>query len=183
MFHFTVDAQIVLTGLTIASDSTSHRWIDYTSRTMAIQASDYANGTDSGLSVKIRFLGVTSSASHTSETQVEGWTETISDISTVFNNSPLAYRSHEILNFTGFLHKLKGMNSNHANDVKKTRYLIEQWKHESIFIFLGYEAIIEMSSEDLKPLLNDAESSKVAELGGHNSWILLSAEDHQQHWS
>ncbi|KAG2136454.1 hypothetical protein DEU56DRAFT_756357 [Suillus clintonianus] len=150
---------------------------------MAIQASDYANGTDSGSSVKIRFLGVTSSASHTSETQVEGWTETISDISTVFNNSPLAHHSHEILDLAGFLHKLKGMNGDHASDVKKTRHLIEQWKHESIRISLGHEAIIEMSSEDLKPLLDDAESSKVAELGGHDSWISLSAEDHQQHWS
>ncbi|KAG1805341.1 uncharacterized protein BJ212DRAFT_1486459 [Suillus subaureus] len=125
----------------------------------------------------------TYSASHTSETQVEGWTETISDISTVFNNSPLAYCSHEILDLTGFLRKLKGMNGDHASDVKKTRRLIEQWKHESIRISLGHEAIIEMSSEDLKPLLDDAKSSKVAKLGGHNSWISLSAEDHQWHWS
>ncbi|KAG1807012.1 uncharacterized protein BJ212DRAFT_1485871 [Suillus subaureus] len=170
-------------SLMIASDSTSHQQIDYTSCTMVIQASDYANGTDLGSSVKIRFLGVTSSASHTSETQVEGWTETISDISTVFNNSPLAYHSHEILDLAGFLCKLKGMNGDHTSDIKKTRCLIKQWKHESIHISLGHKAIIEMSSEDLKPLLNDAESSKIAELGGHNSWISLSAEDHQWHWS
>jgi hypothetical protein len=32
-------------------------------------------------------------------------------------------------------------------------------------------------------LLDNAESSKIAELGGHDSWVSLSAEDRQYHWS
>ncbi|KAG2336734.1 hypothetical protein BDR05DRAFT_1005618 [Suillus weaverae] len=92
VFHFPLDAQIILAGLSIASDSTSHRRIDYASRPMAIRASDYTNGTDSaGSSVKIRSLGVASSASHASEIQVEGY------ISPVFKDDPLACRSQEIL--------------------------------------------------------------------------------------
>jgi hypothetical protein len=179
-----IDAEITLIAFTIASDSTSHRRIDYTSRTMAIRAPDYANDEDSdSTSVKIRFLGVASSASHTSETQVEAWKDNVSDISAVFNDSPLANGSHLALDLAGFLCKLKGMNGDHASDVKNTRRLIEQWKHESIRMSLGHEASIEMSSADLKQLLDDAERSKVVELGGHDSWVSLSPEDQKQHRS
>jgi hypothetical protein len=115
---------------------------------MAIRASDYIDK-DSDTSVKIRFLGVASSASYTSETQVEGWKETISDISTVFNGSQLAHNSRQTLDLAGFLRRLKGMNGDHASDVKNTRRLIEQWRHNCIWTSLGHELIMEMSSTDL----------------------------------
>ncbi|KAG2052783.1 hypothetical protein BDR06DRAFT_1009156 [Suillus hirtellus] len=151
---------------------------------MAICALDYANDEDSDSKlIKICFLGVASSTSYTSETQVKAWKETISNISAVFNDSPLAHSSHLALNLAGFLCRLKGMDGNHTSDVKKTQHLIEQWKYESIYMSLGYEAMIEMSSADLKQLLDHAERLKVVELDGHDSWVLLSTEDQKQHWS
>jgi hypothetical protein len=74
-----------------SSDSTSHKHIEYESRTIAIRVVDYTMP-DAEPTWKLRTLGINTSTNHASQTQVNGLRKRLTEIADVFNNSPLAKR-------------------------------------------------------------------------------------------
>ncbi|KAJ7587320.1 hypothetical protein C8J56DRAFT_716098, partial [Mycena floridula] len=92
-------------GITISSDGTSHKHLNYMSRNCKLIHADR---------IVTRFLGITGETNHTSEEQLTGFTEVIQDAYAVYNRSPLS--SDGDVDWRDFLAILKGMITDHAED-------------------------------------------------------------------
>ncbi|EAU93106.2 hypothetical protein CC1G_11301 [Coprinopsis cinerea okayama7 len=101
--------------LCFSSDSTSHRHIEYESRTIALQVIDY-NDPNAKPAWRMRTLGVDTSVNHTSETQVEGLKKRLQEIAEIFNSSPLAIREGLHFDSDDFAFRLYGTSGDHAAD-------------------------------------------------------------------
>ncbi|PCH43335.1 hypothetical protein WOLCODRAFT_90250 [Wolfiporia cocos MD-104 SS10] len=104
--------------------STTHRHINYESRHVTMRVSEYENPPHSHINAvapipKMCLIGVDTSVDHTSETQVAGWKQRMSNLSEICAISPLAQHSQQTFNADNFVLKLKGMNGDHAEDQKK----------------------------------------------------------------
>ena len=125
----------VAPSLTIAEDGTTHENVNYDAKVVHLPVDSYTNDNSAKPKHATRTLGVHSAPNHTSETQVKGWKEVLLEIVEIFMNSPLAKSAHLQFSLKQFYEKLKGMNSDHAEDQKKAFRLLSnlkemlQWKH------------------------------------------------------
>lgn len=115
-------------NLTIAGDGTTHENVNYDAKLIHVPAENYTDDNSMKHRHVTRTLGVHSAPNHTSETQVKGWKEVLSEIIEIFMNSPLAKSACLQLSLKQFYQKLKGMNSDHAEDQNKAFRLFEKLK-------------------------------------------------------
>ncbi|KAH7917630.1 hypothetical protein BV22DRAFT_1026042 [Leucogyrophana mollusca] len=164
-------------SLTISSDGTSNRHIDYVSRHIALKVPSYSDGTPK---IVNRLLGVESAKNHTSETQLEGLKKVVDDMSNLYEASPLSKRHGNVLTPLTFTRKAKGMSGDHSADQKKLFTLFLGWKHDNLLVELGEDAIVEPRLADLVA----AARSKVLvemmdEAGGMDAWHELSVSEQE----
>ncbi|KAF9232856.1 hypothetical protein BU15DRAFT_67102 [Melanogaster broomeanus] len=100
-------------AVTLSSDSTSHRHVDFTSRHVALKSPD-------GQGHVVRLLGVDSSIDHKASTQVREWKDKLSSLN--------------------FMEKLKGVNGDHSSDQLKSFDGLTDWKLNNMYIRLGTQA-------------------------------------------
>lgn len=166
----------LMSELTYSSDSTSHKHIEYESRTIAIRVVDYTKP-EAEPTWKLRTLGIGTSANHASQTQVNGLRQRLTEIADIFNNSPLAKR--EALTFLPdhFAFKLIGTSGDHAADQKKSHEILREWKLEVVFQRLGEEAIFNMGATRVVSFLLPMKAKQVEEMGGYDVWTSLTDEE------
>ncbi|KAG2337689.1 hypothetical protein BDR05DRAFT_1004857 [Suillus weaverae] len=164
-------------GLTISGDGTTHKNVNYELRIIELKTPSYTAA--SPQKHHARVISVSSSINHTSETQISGWKEEISHLSSTFSQSPFAKCSGLSLDIDSFLKKLKGMHTDHASDQKKTCRLWKEWKHRVICASYGFEHIEKMKCDapiDLCAILLQATQEIINSLGGSKKWDALDVD-------
>ncbi|KAF8209762.1 hypothetical protein K438DRAFT_2058662 [Mycena galopus ATCC 62051] len=151
-----------------SSDATSVRGENYEGAHVMI---------NKGSSHKMRVLSLTSTVSHSSETQIENLEKQIGNISDIYRRSPLGQRSALNFEVHDFLRVWKGGNSDHASDVKKFSRLGGEWKRESSRILLGYEELQCIEPQKLVDIVRDILKSNLEEVGGEADWAKLSEDE------
>ncbi|KAJ7692735.1 hypothetical protein B0H17DRAFT_1200311 [Mycena rosella] len=116
-----------------------------------------------GPSHQMRLLSLTSTVSHTSEAQLENIKSQISSISELYKRSPLGRRSQLNFEISDFLRLLKGMNGDHAADMKKTVRLVQAWKDEVCRIMLGYDEFQRMGPAEILEIVREIQSKNLEE--------------------
>lgn len=158
-----------------SSDSTSHKHIEYESRTIALKVIDYSNP-DIEPVWKMRTFGVGTSVNHTSITQVNGLRKRLDEICNVFNNSPLAKRLGLVFQPDYFIYKCDGSSGDHANDQKRSHEILAEWKMEVVLQRLGEQALVTLSLDDAAKIFEQLREHQINEIGGHDVWASLTAE-------
>ncbi|KAF8168636.1 hypothetical protein K438DRAFT_1909600 [Mycena galopus ATCC 62051] len=154
-------------GVTLSSDATSLRGENYECAHVMINTGD---------SHKMRQLSLTSTVSHSSETQLDNLKSQIANISDIYRRSPLGQRSAFNFEVHDFLRVWKGGNGDHAPDVKKFYRLGEEWKRESSRILLGYDKLQHMEPQKLVDLVRAILKNNLEEVGGEAEWAKLSTK-------
>ncbi|KAJ7681294.1 hypothetical protein B0H17DRAFT_867112, partial [Mycena rosella] len=155
-------------GVTMSTDATSLRGENYESGFLMI---------NKGPSHKMRLLSLTSTVSHTSETQLDNIKTQISLLSDLYKRSPLGRRSTLNFEISDFLRLLKGMNGDHAADMKKTVRMVKEWKYKVCKILLGYDEFQKMDWTEILEIVRDIQKKNVEEVGGEEAWARLSDEE------
>ncbi|KAH7917274.1 hypothetical protein BV22DRAFT_1135542 [Leucogyrophana mollusca] len=171
-------------AVTISGDSTSLRNVNYESRMVELKARSYGQGDSASHKRCARVVSVASSANHTHESQIEGWKEEISHLSSTFSQSPLAQRTELSLDVNEFLIKLKGMHSDHASNQKKTYRLWQEWKHRVICASYGFDRIEKMkldATNELCSMLLQATAEVIIQVGGTEKWDSMDIASRQPH--
>lgn len=184
---------MIILGLTLSGDGTSHKKINYESKHIAVKVPSYSGtgptGTvaeaDSDFNTlhasppkhKLGFMGAESTVNHSSETQLESWKNTIARISDTFNRSPLSGNSR--LTARDFARKFRGMNSDHANDQKKTTRLFTDWKIDEAMAEIGEEAFMDLPPMAQLLSICNALQEEITRLGGQDKWNVLSCDNKQ----
>ncbi|KAF8221754.1 hypothetical protein L208DRAFT_1529449 [Tricholoma matsutake] len=149
--------------ITISSDGTTHRNINYESRFMNI--------TNENGDHKTCFLSISTATHHTSKEQLEGWVKVVQLILDIFNTSPRAQTLGKI-EFQEVLTLLKD-----AEDQKKLVWLVkalkEAYEHEG----RGEDELLSMSMVELMPILLKVGQRTVECAGGPDLWNTLSKEE------
>ncbi|TFK74719.1 hypothetical protein BDN72DRAFT_874903 [Pluteus cervinus] len=168
-------------SLTISQDSTSHRKINYEARHIAVRAPNYEAGETSPSPTStpsMRLLGVDATVDHSSETSIQGWTDKLSGITAVWNESPLMRRTTgQDLTLRHFLKLLKGMNGDHANNEKLTASMFQQLKTDETIQELGEKALSKKPPVELLLYLMQWTQKKLNDVGGLEAWEALSSEE------
>jgi hypothetical protein len=166
----------LLPEITYSSDSTSHKHIEYESRTIALKVIDYSNP-DAPPIWKLRTLGIGTSVNHSSEVQVRGLRQLLQELAEIFNNSPLAKR--EDLRFApdDFAYRLLGTSGDHAANQKKSHELLRIWRLEIILQRLGEEALFKMELARVLAVLISLKAKQIATYGGQGAWDALPADE------
>ena len=81
-------------------------------------------------------------------TQVNRWKEVLLKIVEIFMKGPLVKSAHLQFSLKQIYKKLKGMNSDHAEDQKKPFQLFEQLKRDVALEALGAKRITEMHTNE-----------------------------------
>ena len=126
----------------------------------------------------IRTFGTWSTVDHKSETQVQGWKEIIGDIFSTFKRSPMGSSSSG--NPLEFAQKVTGICTDHAADQKKLARLIKEWKRESDRELRGQEELLLRGEVEIIGAVVKAWDGVPAEVGGVESWELLSKEKQEE---
>lgn len=129
-----------------------------------------------GTEHKMRIFSLTSTVSHSSESQLANLKHQISAILMLFRQSPLGQRSKFNFEVFDFLRILKGMNGDHAADMKKFWRLVEAWKKESSRIMLGYEEFHKMERVKLVETVRHILKKNLEDVGGEEEWQKLSTD-------
>ncbi|KAJ6611155.1 hypothetical protein B0H10DRAFT_2437682 [Mycena sp. CBHHK59/15] len=154
-------------GITASGDATSLRGENYEVSCLMVNK----DGTH-----KMRILSITSTVDHSSETQKQNWQTQITGVSEIFKKSPLGRRSALNFEVSDFLRLLKGMNGDHAADMKKTVRMMHEWKVESSRIMLGWDKIQKLEPAAILQMMCDIRAKNIEEAGGEEAWNRLSNE-------
>ncbi|KAF9236179.1 hypothetical protein BU15DRAFT_77278 [Melanogaster broomeanus] len=136
-------------SITISSDSTSHRHIDYTSRHVAMKMPQLASQKDTGSHV-IRLLGVDSSVNHKADTQLEELKAKVNMYTNLYNNSPLSHRTETRLSS------------------------LDSGKKDNAYLKLGQDTLRGPLSSDLVEAVAAAHDEALKQAGGLDAWNDLS---------
>lgn len=118
-----------------------------------------------------RFFGISMSASHTSEAQLDGWKHTQDRYYDTYNNSP--FGSIAPANRDAFAAYILGLGTDHAKDQKKLARLIEQWKTASDRTVRGEKYMKGADLVELLPIIAEENEQKILEAGGVDAWEAL----------
>ncbi|KIJ05843.1 hypothetical protein PAXINDRAFT_23055, partial [Paxillus involutus ATCC 200175] len=158
-------------SLTISTDGTSHRHINYISRHVALKVPLYGSSeSESPQKHVVRLLNVESEANHTSEAQVEGLKQSVQSLSVLYNASPLSARTTSNLDELSFTRKSKGIIGDHAADVKKAFNIYRDWKSDNSLLELGEGVLRDDSTGSL---IAEITRDAVSEAGGPPEWEKL----------
>jgi hypothetical protein len=164
-------------GLTVSSDGTTHKHVNFESRHINMKVSTYDSDDVSATKHKSRLIGVDSATDHSSQTQAEDWKKKIDNLLELYNQSPLSKRSAVTLKMAHFFAKLQGMNGDHANDQKKLAELLEEIKQFFFHQTLGEEKLFRMEINQLIQLLTKVKENKIEKIGGTAKWNALSEKE------
>ena len=161
-------------GFTISSDGTSNKHLDYTSRHINVVTPNYSDS-NASLQHKTRFLGISNTVNHTSDTQFNGWKSAFSLLTEIFNNSPLNQDNN--LTLDEFAQKLSGLNTDHAEDQKKLCRLLGEWKLTLANLADGKHLLTRLPTRDILHTLSTAQETRIDGLGGLPAWDALGDEE------
>ncbi|KAI0661679.1 hypothetical protein C8Q70DRAFT_966523 [Cubamyces menziesii] len=153
-------------GVTISSDGTTHKNVNYESRHIY---------TTKGPTHNRHFAGVTSAPDHSSATQMDGWMDTIQDLCDTYNASPLGQKNP--VTPADFAAKIKGMNTDHAPDQKKLASLFREWKVRCERETRGQRALLDGALGEFEPFLTEEVERAIRDAGGARAWDRLSDEE------
>ncbi|KDQ13332.1 hypothetical protein BOTBODRAFT_175645 [Botryobasidium botryosum FD-172 SS1] len=156
---------------TLSNDGTTNKHINYKLWHIMMNIPTYAPGSnpDTPLSHEVppvqQFLGICSAVNHTSETQLQGWKDTIDSYFSMYNASP--FGDEDPLNVRDFARTTTGMSTNHAEDQKKQFRLFEEWKSLCEREKHGEEALCSASLDnDVYAILWEGIERNIMEAGG-----------------
>lgn len=122
------------------------------------------------------YLGVESTTSHTSETQVSTLKDSIHDICDITARAPKCAVSPETpLKAADVARKLYGANGDHVKDQLKVAHLEKQWKIDSWIDYLGDQALLNLGTPDAEALSQKIQASAEVTSGGSDIFAGLNA--------
>ncbi|EGO02626.1 hypothetical protein SERLA73DRAFT_150301 [Serpula lacrymans var. lacrymans S7.3] len=80
-------------NLTVSTDGTSHRHVNYGSRHVSYKVTSYTKNDVTPAKPVVQLLGVELSKNHCSKMQLEGLQSSVAALAIIYNNSPLAHTS------------------------------------------------------------------------------------------
>ncbi|THH04966.1 hypothetical protein EW146_g10032 [Bondarzewia mesenterica] len=160
-----------INAFTISGDGTTHKKLNYESQHL------YYRLSPSDSTPVSRTLGVHSSINHTSETQLDGWKDSFTDIYETYNEWKTAVGAKSSLTLADLLAKFKGMLSDHAADQKKLFALLVNLKKLVDLEQRGQEALFDMAPSKLIAILCRVMSDTVQQAGGPAAWEALPADE------
>ena len=159
-------------AITLSGDGTTHKNIQYSSRHAVAIPKDNDPPKDC-------FLGVTPEVNHTTDTQFEGWKQTIQHLCDNYNNSPLG--SAEPANPTHIWGKVRGYLSDHASDQKKLSGMLQQYRRECDRELRGEVAMLSGEhAEEWEQVLVEKGREVMKEIGGPKCYSALSVDEQLQ---
>jgi hypothetical protein len=170
------------TDLTVSGDGTTHKHVNFQSWHVNYIAPSYSDD-NSNEKHQSRLLGIFSMADHTSQSQVDGLINYLTQIGERFKSSPFAQHGKVTLLVDQFLEKLRGMNSDHAEDQKKVFALLKQLKEELAYETLGAEKLADMEPGNLFLLLEEVIDGNIDDAGGPEEWKKLSESERSERFS
>ncbi|THH13279.1 hypothetical protein EW146_g6916 [Bondarzewia mesenterica] len=160
-----------INAFTISGDGTTHKKLNYESQHL------YYRLSPSDSTPVSRTLGVHSSINHTSETQLDGWKDSFTDIYETYNEWKTAVGAKSSLTLADLLAKFKGMLSDHAADQKKLFALLVNLKKLVDLEQRGQEVLFDMAPSKLIAILCRVMSDTVQQAGGPAAWEALLADE------
>lgn len=158
-------------AVTLSGDGTTHKHVNYESKHITIIKMN-----KDGESIPVTlFAGISSAENHTSETQFDGWVSMILDVFVTYKDSPMGKKA--IATLLEFTAKIKGVNTDHAEDQKKLFRLIQEWKKICDRESRGEQVSEATAITDMMPILQAANEDKIMEDGGPTAWDTLSLEE------
>ncbi|RXW23522.1 hypothetical protein EST38_g2358 [Candolleomyces aberdarensis] len=158
--------------ITYSSDSTSHKRIEYESRTVAVRVTG-----EKGDEWKQRTLGVDISTDHSSETQVAGLKDWLTDLSETFSASPFAARTGMEFTQDVFIVKCAGTSGDHAPDQIKGHGIMRSWKDATTETKLAERKLMGLPVTERCKFLWEIQAQRIEELGGKDEWEKLSEDE------
>ena len=172
MFHLRFGTHSQFLAATLSGDGTTHKSIQYSSRyAVAIHP-----GSDPP---KDCFLGIMPEVNHTTNTQFEGWKQTIQRLCDDYNNSPLGKMVPA--NPTRIWEKLRGYLSDHASDQKKLSAMLQRYRWECDRELRGGAAmLLDEHAEEREQVLVEKGEELMKEIGGSERYLALSIDEQLQ---
>ncbi|KAJ7189687.1 hypothetical protein GGX14DRAFT_382964, partial [Mycena pura] len=165
-----VEATKNASGITLAGDGTSHKNETYESKFATI-IQDESDGNK-----KLQFfLGLQMAANHTSETQRDGWIDTIKQLWEMGHEAGIL-DSDDAREFWTLV---TGFHSDHAADQKKLFGLLEEYKTLCERGLRGEKTVRGMLSPALESFLFKVTHEAMRVAGGSAKWDALSASEKQ----
>ncbi|KAJ7432104.1 hypothetical protein B0H11DRAFT_1890622 [Mycena galericulata] len=162
--------------VTISSDGTSHKKLQYESRHMMLDVPTYVDDDNTPSSIKAnRFLGLGTAPNHTSEAQLQGWHDLITEMHKLYNESPRG--KAEPADWREFFTKVVGMITDHAADQKKLAFLFQVLKQQTDRELRGERALLLLSPPQLLILICELNAEKIADAGGQEGWDSLPVDE------
>jgi hypothetical protein len=172
---------MILLDMTFGADGTTHRSINYNARHAHYKTEAYSADDNNTPEQKTRLLGVHSALDGSSEQSIQAWKELLSNIADIYNQSPLAKRTNNLLQTIDIFIKLRGMHSDHCAKEKKDVQMMEKEKLLATYQSLGEDKILEESNEELLPHFLQAKKDMILAAGGNSKWQNLSQIAQAEH--
>ncbi|KAJ3847622.1 hypothetical protein EV368DRAFT_50851 [Lentinula lateritia] len=151
-------------GITVSSDGTTHKNETYETKQGTVIQADQ----------KLQFfLGLKMAVNHTSETQVEGWIETVEDIFHLLFESGMCSNDDARI----FWNLVTGFHSDHAADQKKLFELLKKWKERCDRELRGERAVKRLTDLEYACLIFQGSQALVQQVGGPAAWEVLTPEE------
>ncbi|KAJ3965351.1 hypothetical protein EV361DRAFT_810856 [Lentinula raphanica] len=154
-------------GVTISGDGTTHKNETYESKFATVITPQK----------RIQFfLGIQMAVNHTSETQLEGWIDSIEEFFNLAHDSGLASENDTRI----FWNLVTGFHSDHAADQQKLfgLMLMKKWKQKLDREKRGERAVHGLSDNEYACLVFQGSQVLVQKAGGPLAWEQLSFEEH-----
>ncbi|KDQ12824.1 hypothetical protein BOTBODRAFT_176235 [Botryobasidium botryosum FD-172 SS1] len=173
-------------AVTLSNDGTTNKHLNYESRHGLMVVPMYAPGSDP--SVRLpgeticaqRFFGITQAANHQSDTQLQGWVDTVQEIHDTYNGSPGLGKSKP-RDWRVFTQMVKGISTDHAHDQKRLFRLFGDLKLNYEAELLGEESFQSADRlEDVYPILAEEIERCIEDAGGEEEWEALTVEERQE---
>ena len=158
--------------MTFSSDGTSHKNIQFLSRHAAVIPPNDGPPNDF-------FLGVIPEVNHTTNTQFEGWKQTIENLCETYNKSPIGNAAPA--SSTKIWEKLRGFLSDHASDQKKLSGMLEQFRRECDQELRGEATVVSGEyKEEWERVFKEKGMEMMDEIGGPEHYQALSLDEQIQ---
>ena len=103
--------------------------------------------------------------------QLQGWQKLVRELYDIYNASPRGQDNPT--DARQFTDKLRGMNTDHAEDQKKLHRLTAEWKARNDREVRGDHALAELPTDSMLCLVTEEMERAVSSAGGVNAWLLL----------
>ena len=155
----------VTEALTLSSDGTAHKNMNYDSR----HAHYKVEGPDGEKKQVSHFLGLQRTLDGSSEEAVKEWDYQLQNFFNVFNESPLSKKRNMWARLVELYVKFAGMHADHCAKEKKNFVLMEEKKIAATEQILGEKQIMDDPVDQLMPHFLTANQAMIEKLGGQDA--------------